>query len=306
MAKRGAVLLLTGLPPIARQALDAHYDIIDDIGVVRADRSVKAIVTNGRRGVTAQEIATLPNLKLVLTIGVGFENVDVAALAARGVPLITGRGTNEDAVADHALALLLASARDLVRYDKFVRGGPRLEKLPSSLTNKTIGILGLGEIGLRIARRAEAFSMSIVYHNRRKRSDVPYEHYSDVKSLAEAADFLVVAAPGGVSTYHLVAHDVLTALGPHGRLINIGRGEIVDTNALISALENGVIAGAALDVFEGEPIAPPALAALPNVILTPHVAAASPERVAAMTNYLLAHLQQHLATPALTNLGART
>ncbi len=282
MAERAPVLVLTGLPDPVRAALAQAVELRDAPG-----GDVRAIITNGGRGVSGAEIKALPALERVLTIGVGFEAVDVEALAARGIPLITARGTNEDAVADHALALLLASVRRLADYDAGVRSGVRFQLLPASLSNKRLGVLGLGEIGLRVARRAEAFGLVVGYHNRRRRDDVAYAYYESAKALAAASDYLIVTAPGGQGTRHLVDADVLSALGAEGRIVNVGRGSVIDTQALLDALRDDRIAGAGLDVLDGDPAA---FADLRNVILTPHIAATSPERNTAMARHLLNHL----------------
>lgn len=296
------VLSLTPLPPQVRAAIEQRYALTFATDGVLEGQGARAVITNGSRGVSAQQIAALPNLAVIATIGVGAEAVDEAAARRRGIPVVTGRGTLEDGVADHALALLLALAREIPAFDEAVRGRlPRPNRTPVSLTGKRLGILGLGEIGQRIAIRAEAFGLIVGYHNRAPRARIPYVYYEDALTLAEESDFIVIAAPGGDETRHLVDADFLVALGTTGRLVNIGRGSIVDTKALIDALEDGVIAGAALDVFEGEPQPSPRLAAAPNLILTPHIAALSPERIAAMGRRLLETLDATFAsqTPAL-------
>lgn len=300
------VLSLTSLPPPVVDALLSRYlvtfaDTVEKRkAILERGSSAEAVITNGGVGMSADQIAAMPHLKLIATIGVGAEAVDHEAAARRGIAVVNGRGTLENGVADHALALLLALTRNIPALDRAVRNGaPRPIRPPDGLTGKRMGVLGLGEIGLRIARRAEAFGLVVDYHNRKPRPDVPYAYHPDVRSLASASDFLVVACPGGEATRRLVDAPVLAALGPQARLINIGRGSVVDTEALIAALHNGVIAGAALDVFEGEPTPSPALAAAPHLILTPHVAAASPERIVAMGRRLIEAIDLHLQTPAI-------
>ncbi len=297
------VALLVDLPPVAVDRLGAAYRLHRVSDAAQAPRA-RAVITNGKRGIRADEVAALPALAVVVTIGVGYEGVDVDALDWHGVALVTGRGTNEDAVADHALALLLASARRIVDYDAAARRGARPEGAPTSLTGKTLGILGLGEIGRRIAARGEAFRLRIAYHGRTRQPDLLYDYYDTPEALAAASDFLVVSVPGGAATRHLVDRAVLRALGPKGRLINVGRGETVDTEALVAALRGGEIAAAALDVVEGEPASLPTLADVPNLILTPHIASHSPERVVAMTDHLLKTLETRLNPAALTPEGA--
>jgi lactate dehydrogenase-like 2-hydroxyacid dehydrogenase len=155
--------------------------------------------------------------------------------------------------------------------------------------------LGLGRIGLGIARRAAGFDMTIRYHNRNRRTDVAYDYYADLVSLAWASDVLMIAAPGGAETYHMVNREVLEALGPTGFLVNVGRGSIVDTDALVEALHDGGIAGAALDVLEGEPTVPPFVLEAPNLLLSPHIAGRSPEANAASLQLMMDNLAAHFA-----------
>jgi lactate dehydrogenase-like 2-hydroxyacid dehydrogenase len=176
------------------------------------------------------------------------------------------------------MALLLSLVRDVPRCDAAVRRGEWPKIMRPSLAGKRLGILGLGAVGMAIAKRAGAgFDMSICYHNRQHRSDVSYTFCSTPTELARASDFLIVATPGGPGTRHLVNRQVLDALGPKGFIVNIARASVIATADLIAALEQRRIAGAALDVFDHEPQVPDALKTLSNVILTPHVAGLSPE-----------------------------
>ena len=224
------------------------------------------------------EIAALPNLKIICVIGAGYEQVDLQAAADRGITVTNGAGVNASSVADHAMSLLLALVRDIPRCDAAVRRGEWPKIMRPSLAGKRLGILGLGAVGMAIAKRAGAgFDMSVSYHNRQHRSDVPYKFCSTPTELARASDFLIVATPGGLGTKHLINKQVLEALGPNGFFVNIARASVVVTADLISALEQRRIAGAALDVFDAEPKVPDTLKALANVILSPHVAGLSPE-----------------------------
>lgn len=303
--RRVQILVLTGLPEPVKAAIQTLYDVVDArdpavrSALLAAGSNAQAVITNGGIGLTAAEIAALPDLKAILTIGVGAEAVDHEAAQLRGVPVISARGTVEDGVADHALALLLALARDIPAFDRATRGeGGQPARLPISLTGKRLGLIGLGEIGLRIAQRARAFGISVAYHNRSRRPDLAYAWKPDVRTLAAASDFLVVACPGGEATRHLVDAAVLRELGSGGLVVNIGRGSVIDTEALIDALDAGAIAGAALDVFEGEPRPSARLRSAPNLILTPHIAAQSPERVTALATHLVTHLHARLSAAA--------
>lgn len=239
----------------------------------------RILVTSGVIGCTAAEMAALPALGLVACLGTGFEKVDLAAARARGIVVTHGAGTNAAAVADHAMALLLAAFRRIVPLDRAARAGEwRNGAVPRPIpSGKRLGILGMGAIGARIARRAQGFDMAVTYHARTEKPGLGLAYAPSVLALAEASDHLVIAVPGGAATRHLVDAAVLRALGPQGIVVNVGRGTVLDTAALVAALEAGELAGAALDVFEEEPDIPAALRARDDVVLTPHVAAWAPE-----------------------------
>ena len=265
--------------------------------------TIRALLTNGTTSIPAALIDALPHLGIICAQGVGYEGVDLAAARARGLVVTHGPGTNDDCVADHAMALMLAVLRDIPGNHATVRNGGWREgrTMRPTATGRRLGILGLGEIGARIARRAAAFDMAVAYHNRRPRPDVPWPYVATLLELARGSDVLVVATPGGAGTRHLVDAGVLAALGPDGFLVNVGRGSVVDTAALVRALGDGTIAGAALDVIEGEPVVPDALRALPNVVLTPHMAGRSPQSVRATIDLVLANLVAHFTgVPVLT------
>lgn len=248
--------------------------------ITRHSGQINAVLTRGPLGLYADEIAALSNLKIICVIGAGYEHVDLQAAADRGITVTNGAGVNASSVADHAMALLLSLVRDIPRCDAAVRRGEWPKIMRPSLSGKRLGILGLGAVGMAIAKRAaNGFDMSVSYHNRQHRSDVPYSFCSTPTELARASDFLVIATPGGLTTKHLINRQVLDALGPKGFLVNIARASVVVTADLISALEQRHIAGAALDVFDAEPHVPDALKSLTNVVLTPHVAGLSPEAI---------------------------
>ncbi len=242
-----------------------------------------AVLTRGPLGLTEEEIAALPNLKIICVIGAGYEQVDLQAARHRGIVVTNGAGVNASSVADHAMALLLALVRDIPHCDAALRRGEWPRAARPSLAGKRLGVLGLGAVGMAIAKRAAlGFDMSISYHNRRVRNDVPYTFCATPTELARVSDFLIIATPGGLDTRQLINKQTLDALGPKGFLVNVARASVVSTADLISALEHRRIAGAALDVFDHEPEVPQALKNLPNVVLTPHVAGLSPEATRAM------------------------
>jgi lactate dehydrogenase-like 2-hydroxyacid dehydrogenase len=260
------------------------------------------VLTNGRGGLSGDEMALLPQLEIVCAVGAGYEAVDLATARRRGIVVAHCPDANAPAVADSAMMLLLAATRHLLQADRFVRAGGWQEHWrveTPTITGKHLGILGLGKIGSRIAQRAaHGFAMEIGYHTRAVVAGSPYRYFASLLELATWADYLVAAAPGGAGTRHLVNADVLTALGPHGYLVNVGRGTVVDTQALIDALRSQRIAGAGLDVLEGEPSVPPLLPELlqcDNVVVTPHVAGRAPESRTAATAMILANLNAHFA-----------
>ena len=297
------ILVVVPLPAATlaalRSAYTVHYETdrpAERLAARAGDTSIRAVVTNGSIGLDAAQIAGLPALELVCATGAGYENVDLAAARDRGIAVTHAPGANDATVADHALAFMLALARGIPWLDRAVRAGAwqsSRDERPT-LNGGRLGLLGLGQIGARIAARAAAFDMTIGYHTRRPNA-VPWRHCASLVDLARASDFLVVACPGGAATRHLVNREVLEALGPGGFLVNVARGSVVDTAALVAALRERRIAGAGLDVIEGEPEVPADLVALDNVLFTPHVAGRSPAAVAAQGAALAANLATHFA-----------
>ena len=295
--ERLAALSAAGYAVREASKYPSRADALKDAG-----DSVRAVLTNGRGGISGAEMALLPKLELVCTAGAGYEAVDLDTARSRGIAVSQCTDTNAPAVADSAFMLLLASVRHLTEADRFVRIGGWQDQWRAdtpTVCEKRLGIVGLGRIGNRIARRAAGgFDMEVGYHNRKPVADSPYRYFDSATGLAQWADFLIVAAPGGAGTRHLVNAEVLAALGPKGHLVNVGRGTIVDTEALIEALEAKRIGGAALDVVEGEPATPPILPKLlrfDNVTVTPHCAGRAPESQTAATALILANLNAHFA-----------
>jgi lactate dehydrogenase-like 2-hydroxyacid dehydrogenase len=258
---------------------------------------ITAVLTIGSTGLSVEQIDAMPQLSLVCALGAGYENIAVQHAKARGIVVANGAGTNDDCVADHAWGLLIAAVRGIPALNKATRDGVWRTALsvPPNVSHKRIGIIGLGTIGRKIAQRALGFEMEVGYHNRSPRADVPHRYFADVTALAEWADFLVVATPGGPGTQHLVTAQVLDALGPSGYVVNIARGSVIDTRALASALKEGRVAGAGLDVYESEPAPPAELLEFETVVLTPHVAGWSPEAVQASVDRFLENARRHFA-----------
>lgn len=257
---------------------------------------IRAIVTTGERGASAQLLERLPRLEIVACFGVGYDGIDVEACKAKGVQVTNTPDVLSRDVADMGLGLILMTLRRMAEADRFVRAGRWLDgshPLGTCAAGKKLGILGMGRIGLELAKRAEVLGMEVAYHNRTKRADVALPYQASLVELARWADVLAVACPGGAATHNLVDAAVLDALGPEGWLINIARGSVVDEPALVAALEAGKIKGAGLDVFADEPRVPEALFAMDNVVLQPHGASATEETRDAMAGLVVANLGAH-------------
>lgn len=266
--------------------------------------SIRAIATRGDLGVGKDVINALPVLEIIGCFGVGTDAIDLAAARARNVKVTNTPDVLSEDVADLALALMLGIARHIAQADAFTRSGAWTKgnyPLLARMNTKRLGLLGLGRIGMAIARRAEGFAMPISYFSRTKRNDVTYKHYASATELAANVDFLVAIVPGGTATEKMVNAQVLEALGPKGFFINVARGSVADEDALLAALEGNAIAGAALDVFWNEPNINPRFFKLGNVVLHPHGGSGTVETRKAMGQLVRDNLAAHFAgKPLLT------
>jgi len=304
MTPKISLLVLNSFSTEHRALIEQHYDVtyapdqaLRNAAVAALGATFRVVLTNGGTGLTADEMAVMPQLELVCAMGAGYENIALDAARARGLAVANGAGTNDDCVADHAFGLLIAAVRGIVQLDRQCRDGVWRDAIPfpPNVSGRKLGILGLGTIGQKIAKRASGFDMAIGYHNRQPKAGVEHRYFDSLTGLASWADFLIVATRGGKGTQHLVGAEVLQALGPRGVLVNIARGSVVDTAALAVALQGGSLGAAGLDVYESEPKPPEALIALTNVVLTPHVAGWSPESVEASVRRFLANAEGHFA-----------
>jgi lactate dehydrogenase-like 2-hydroxyacid dehydrogenase len=308
------LLVAIDLAPRSLSQLEAHYTIHHAPTVAgrmevarQSGHKIRAIVTNGTTIIPDALMDMLPQLGLICAQGVGYEGVDLPSARSRGIVVTHGPGTNANSVADHTMALMLGVMRDIPANDARVRAGKWRDgsSMCPTPTGKKLGLLGMGAIAQRIARRAAGFDMDIAYHSRREIPASGLTYIPSLLALAEWADVLVIAVPGGAATRHMVDAAVLAALGPDGYLVNIGRGTVVDTAALVAALRARTLAGAALDVIEGEPAVPEELRTLPNLVLSPHIGGRSPESTQATITLVLQNLEAFFAgRPVLTPVAA--
>jgi lactate dehydrogenase-like 2-hydroxyacid dehydrogenase len=287
---------------MSKRVLDRLPDRFEPVLVSAADPSlVTADMASSVVGIAAQGkipadfMDALPNLEIVANFGVGYDGVDAAHAATRGIVVTNTPDVLTEEVADTAIGLLINTVRQLPAAEQWLRQGRWAKEgsfalSPLTLRGRTVGLYGLGRIGLSIARRLESFGVSIAYHTRTPREGLAYRHHPTLKGMAEAVDTIIVIVPGTESTRRTVNAEILQALGPQGVLINVGRGTTVDEAALADALQRGVIAGAGLDVFENEPYVPDALLTLPNVSLLPHVGSASQATRNAMADLVVDNL----------------
>jgi lactate dehydrogenase-like 2-hydroxyacid dehydrogenase len=306
------VLAIGSFPDATRSELSSRFNLHlyrrvalarEGLGADAAAR-VRAIATEANNGADRALIEKLPNLEIISVFGVGLDAIDLAAARERKLAVTNTPGILTDEVADLAIGLMLASARQIIRADRFVREG-EWEKGPisfgRSVGGKTMGVVGLGGIGRAIADRGAAFRMRILYTGTRAKPEVPYTYVADAVALARQSDFLMVACKGGPETRHLISSAVLDALGPRGTLVNVARGSVVDEAALISALVERRLGFAALDVFENEPHVPADLLALPNAIVQPHHGSATVETRSAMGQLMIDNISAQLENrPLLT------
>ncbi|HEY0567599.1 MAG TPA: 2-hydroxyacid dehydrogenase [Xanthobacteraceae bacterium] len=281
-----------------------HLPAPGEISAELAPR-IRALATEANRGASRPLIERLPNLEIISCFGVGLDLVDLKAARERNIPVTNTPGILAEEVADLAIGLMLASAREIPYADRYVREGHWERKGPfrlgRSVGRKTMGVLGLGGIGRAIADRGAAFRMRVLYSGPRRKPEAPYDYVPDPVELARQSDFLMVACKGGPETHHLVSAQVIEALGPTGTLVNVARGSVVDEPVMIQALTDGRLGFAALDVFESEPRVPPALLALPNVVVQPHHGSGTVETRTAIGQLMIDNISAHFAgRPLLT------
>jgi lactate dehydrogenase-like 2-hydroxyacid dehydrogenase len=285
-----------------------HFETTHDLERLTPDVAAKvrgiAITYNTVRG-DAKTLARFPKLEIVSSFGVGYDHVDAAYARDHNIMVTNTPDVLTEEVADIAMGLLIATLREFVKADRYLRAGQwqtaQFPLSPGSLRDRTVGVVGMGRIGQAIARRLEASQVPVVYHTRKPVTGLSYEHYPDLMEMAKAVDTLVVIVPGGPGTAKMINADVMKALGPRGVIVNVARGTVVDEQALIEALRSGTILAAGLDVFEREPNVPDELKAMQNVVLLPHIGSASVVTRNAMDQLVVDNLKAWFAgKPPLT------
>jgi lactate dehydrogenase-like 2-hydroxyacid dehydrogenase len=275
-----AILLMAPLHEPTQRELESTWTVhrfyqADDKSALLASLAgqCEVVVTSGGRGIDAVTLKQLPKLKLVSCFGVGIDAIDSGYCAANGIAVTNTPDVLTDDVADLAVALMLASLRQVVSADRWVREGNWVSRggmpITATVSRKKVGIVGLGRIGVAIANRCAAFGTEIAYHGP-NRKPVDWTYYPDLIEMARWADVLIAACPGGAATQGIVSRAVLEALGPNGHFVNIARGSVVDQTAMVELLTDGRLGGAGLDVFNDEPRVPAELIAIPRVVLQPH------------------------------------
>lgn len=306
------VLIYSRFPKAMMVRIGQRFELMDAGGkpppeVFTAEQlsGIRAMVSAGSTPLGGDMMDKMPSLGAVVCYGTGYDGIDLAAAAQRGILVAHSPAANAAAVADLAVTLMLTVTRRLLPADNYVRSGSWSAGKPSPLMRpqpgnpgRRVGIYGMGEIGRKIATRVAAFESEIAYFSRR-RHDVSYQYFTSLAALAQWCSVLMIAVRAGADTHHAVDANILRKLGSEGYVVNISRGSVIDQAALVAALSEGAIAGAGLDVYEKEPHAPDQLTGFPNVVLTPHVGGHTLESHAAMQDCVLANLEAFFAGKSL-------
>lgn len=302
------VLIYSRFPKALMVRIGERFELLDAAGkppreVFSTEQlsTIRAMITAGGTQLPGHVMDTLPSLKAIICYGTGYDGVDLKAARERNIAVGNSPGANAASVADLAVTLMLAATRRIIPADGFVRDGswaaakpsPLLRALPGN-PGRRIGVYGMGEIGRKIASRMAAFETAVGYFSRTK-YDLPYRYFESLAALAEWCNVLMIAVRAGADTHHVVNADILKKLGSDGYIVNIARGSVIDEAALAAALQDKVIAGAGLDVFEKEPHPPGPLTTLPNVVLTPHIGGHTSDSHAAMQDCVIANLEAFFA-----------
>ncbi|QWE14158.1 2-hydroxyacid dehydrogenase [Polynucleobacter sp. AP-Sving-400A-A2] len=290
-----SVLQVGQFPEVMQAAVDRRISPVrfPDLNADLPPGSFESILIRSNTQLPAQLLEKLPTVKMVATCGVGYDNLPLDYLKAHGIKASNTPGVLNDAVCELAIGMLFGLLRRIPQAHEFVKSAAwskGLFTVTTTLAGKQVGIVGMGRIGQDLAKRLGPFKVNLAYTGP-TRKDLPYEYLPDIQSLAKASDVLFLACPATPETEKMINAEVLKALGPQGYLINIARGSVVDETALLVALQQKWIAGAALDVFENEPNPNPEFLNLDNVLLTPHIGSATSETRQLMTNLAIDNLE---------------
>ncbi|WP_424628371.1 2-hydroxyacid dehydrogenase [Bradyrhizobium sp. SYSU BS000235] len=300
------VLIYGPSKPIIDGGFPAHYTLhkcenkhdLDRLSPEVAAR-IRGVAVSGLVQADGAMMAKFPKLEIVSSFGVGYDHIDARYASGHNIVVCNTPDVLTEEVADVALGLLIATAREFIKADRFVRSGQwSTQGFPlsqGSLRDRKVGIVGMGRIGQAIARRLDASLVPVVYHSRNPAKGVSHKHYPNLVEMAKDVDTLVLIMPGGASTAKMINAEVLKALGPRGIVVNVARGSVVDEPALIAALKDGTIMAAGLDVFAQEPNVPEELRNLPNVVLLPHIGSASISTRNAMDQLVVDNIKEWFA-----------
>ena len=302
------VLIYSRFPKAMLLRIGERFELLDVAGKAPGEvftpeqlSGIRALITAGGTPLSGTTMDAMPSLRAIVCYGTGYDGIDLAAAAQRGIAIGHSPAANAAAVADLAVTLMLAATRRLLPADDYVRSGGWASAKPSPLMRpqpgnpgRRVGIYGMGEIGRKIAVRVAAFEAEVAYFSRTKHG-LPYRYLPSLEALAEWCSVLMIAVRAGTDTHHAVDANILGKLGAQGYVVNISRGSVIDQDALVTALTEGAMAGAGLDVYESEPHAPDRLTALPNVVLTPHLGGHTIEAHAAMQDCVMANLEAFFA-----------
>ena len=271
---------------------------------LEATQKIGALVVAGEFPLDTALAEHLPNLGLIASFTAGYEGVDIAWAAERGLKVSHSPGVNHEDVADLAIGLMLAAWRGLIEGDAVVRRGlwrPTEKRLTLSLGGHRLGVVGLGAVGEAVARRAEAFGLDVAWWGPDETPDTRWPRAESLLALAQESDILVVAASPADALGRLIDREVIEALGPAGLLVNVAQGGLVDEAALIAALKDGRLGMAALDVFAAEPTPAARWADVPNVVLSPHTGGATSAAIPKMVALTRENLRRFFAGEPLAN-----
>ncbi|KAL1369039.1 hypothetical protein HN51_023167 [Arachis hypogaea] len=282
---------------IPNTSLDSLYPLTAPLS------SISAVICSASFSITAPVLRLLPSLRLVVTTSAGTDHIDLNECGCRGIQVAGAGKLFSDEVADMAVGLLIDVMRRVSAADRFVRTICEAATwdfpLGYKISGKRIGIVGLGSIGMEVAKRLECFGCTILYHSKHKKSAVSYPFYNSVIDLAATSNALVLCCALNEETRHIVNREVMLALGKEGFIVNVGRGSLIDEKQLVKFLMDGEIGGAALDVFEDEPNVPKELLSMDNVVLTPHCAAFTSECIIKLCELVAGNIEASLSDKPL-------